>query len=65
MQVGNAVEATDAAKTKLSELVIRESKTPISSDPNWHLPEHIVLLSPGGQTDITVSPVTRLKTQKS
>ncbi len=45
IQIGNAAEATDAAKAMLSELTIRESKTPISSDPDWRLPQRIVLIS--------------------
>lgn len=60
-QTGNAVEATDAAKTMLAELAIRESKTPVSSDPSWQKPERIVLLSPGGQIDISPETLSLLK----
>jgi phosphoglycerate dehydrogenase-like enzyme len=45
-----AADATDAAKTMLSELSIRESKLPLRSDPNWRVPERIILLTPGRQT---------------
>jgi len=47
-QVGNTIEASDAAKRMLSELTIRESDVPISADPNWKKPERIALLSQGG-----------------
>jgi phosphoglycerate dehydrogenase-like enzyme len=60
-QIGAAVEATDAAKNMLSELTIRESKLPISSDPNWHSPEKIVLVSPGGRGDISPETISLLE----
>lgn len=60
-QTGNAVEATNAAKNMLSELTIRESKLPISSDPNWRRPEKIVLVSPGRRGDISPETISLLE----
>jgi phosphoglycerate dehydrogenase-like enzyme len=56
-----AVEATSAAKTMLAELSIREGNQPISSDPNWHYPKRIVLVSPVSESEISPETVKSLK----
>jgi phosphoglycerate dehydrogenase-like enzyme len=40
----HGVEASEAAKVMLAELTIKESESPLSDNPLWQKPEHIVLL---------------------
>jgi phosphoglycerate dehydrogenase-like enzyme len=56
-----AVEATSQAETMLAELSIREASQPISSDPNWHYPKRIVLVSPVSESDMNPETVKSLK----
>ena len=42
--LGHGAEASEAAKTMLAELTIKESKNPLSANPAWQKPERIVLL---------------------
>jgi phosphoglycerate dehydrogenase-like enzyme len=60
-QIACAAEATDAAKAMLAELAIRESKTPVKADPNWHLPQRIVLISSRIQADMDPEILSGLK----
>ena len=60
-QTGNATAATDAAKTLLSELKIRESKLPINADPDWQKPRRIVLVSSQTRDDMDQHTLSELE----
>ncbi len=60
-QTGSATAATDAAKALLSELNIRESKSPINADPNWQQPRRIVLVSSQTRYDMDQQMLSELE----
>ncbi len=60
-QTGIATAATDAARALLSELKIRESKSPINADPNWQKPRRIVLVSSQRRNDMDQQTLSELE----
>lgn len=60
-QTGNATAAIDAAKAMLSELRIRESKSPINDDPNWQKPQRIALVSSQMRADMDQQLLSELE----